>query len=1385
MWSNKYLNIPFKPEGREIDGLDCWGLARLVYREEFGIELPSFAGEYDIDDPKLLHEIIVQQKENWEPLNQPEAGCLVVFRMFGAESHIGIAVSPTQFLHTREKYTSAIENFSSLEWKNRIVGYFKYQENTGIVMSAIPHPLRTQRVNVLIMPGTTLDKVVDVVAREYAVSEKLVNHINLMVNGRVIPKSEWATTVLSDTDTIEYRAVPGKDAGRTLLTLALVATVMTFAGPAATALMGGSTAAAASPLLFNALSIAAGTIMMTVGGQLINAIAPIPTQDPTSQLGSPLSQNLINGGSNQLTKYATIPVVLGKMSVTPPLGAQNYSRFSGTVNSDGIVDNASVNYLDMLLVWGYGPLLIDESTLRVGKLPFSDFYGDNPDGTIRHITLDRISEPTTDQLTAFNGIYGSTIEQIQSGVNLAGNAITITANTPLNTLPANVVILDPASPTYSAQVTAAGVAGQTVANIGSTIQGLPPTVTSGDWIPSSTPGLWSNLALTHRCDKFTVALHFPQGLRATIISGDNAGQVHPAPVMLDFEIRVNNQVDGSGNPVWTHWTTQTIGGTLNSTQSVTTTSVVPATYVTTGRGGQTVVDVPEHTVTVTTQAFNITGGAYIKDAFTWTITKQRTWNVDDIVQVRVRRVTGDNPQPNAAWQYTHTVQLLSLTGYRNQSPAIDPPNSKLAKTALTIQATAQLTGSMPPINAVVQTWCPDWDSATQTWITRQTSNPASLFRYVMQHPANPQRILDSDISTKLDLAQLQYWHEYCDQSRTITLNGVTYTYKFEYNNIMGGQKGVIDVMREICAAGRASPAIVDGMWSVRIDEPRTQIVQHFSPHNSWGFQSTKGLPRLPDALRVQFIDEANDYVNSEIIVSYADKNVDTAQLFESVQLPGITNIGAAADHARWHLAQVKARPEIYELNCDIEHIVCNRGDRVKVGHDVPMWGLGSGRIKTRIAANTFALDEDLPIQLGKSYNMRVRSTNNTGASLELTLKTVFNPINVSKSGNTVTVQFSDIHPMQVGDVVKVAVTTSNINYNITSATVTATTSNSISFTTTDNVPVTGTVSAGGTVSLTDGHYSTVQIVGTTNTNDVQPGDLFLFGEYNTESVDLIVIKIEPTTNKSAKLTLVDYGVTSTYNIFTDYRTLTSDTIFQTNITLPPTLLITNFNNLTPTLPDPSLVLSDYSVMQQVSSGVYAYAIKMPFTNPANLPITADTVEAEVSLSTSQESAGTFSVKVPAQGNSITINNIEVNKEYKIRLRYVGSDGKVGLWSNFITHTVIGKSNNYQTVDSLTVVKSKRNLVITPVSNNIHSDFNCYEIRVWKNSGSGDFWTSTDATIQKFTTINSVTIDLRLFASPRIAHTGVQYRVACRALDTSGNYSPVSALTSITLFTIQP
>ena len=1198
MWQNKYIGIPFLDKGRDTDGIDCWGLVRLVYKQEYNIDLPSFSSEYEADDTERMRDLFAQYKEGWEKIEEPVEGCIVLFNIFGIESHMGIAVSSTHFLHARDKYTSAIESFDSVGWRNRITGFYKYSENKSAILNVVPHPLRTERFTVPILPGTTLDKLANWIKFEYKIAEELASKITILVNGIVVDSSKWSTTALKDTDRVEYRAVPGKgNTLRLVLTLALVAAapwLTTQAGIAMGATTAGTTAAAfatASPLAYTAIS----TGVMMVGGALINAISPIRPPNINTPETS-IQQYMVNGGANQVRPYEAIPVILGKVKITPPLGAVNYLTY----------ENDTESYLSMLLLWGYGPLNIDASTLKIGNISISEYTL-----PVTPVTLDRKTTPTAQQLLDFTAIYGKDVKVVGSNSTL--------------TCPGQ----------YNAVLTEG---------------------TYGPWVPASSgAAVYDSNGTVVPISQFTVSLHLPQGLRRIFAEGKDSGKEESVWVRIEIQVK-----DGTGP--WTTWTDFALGD-----------------------------------------------GTVKKDAFTVNKTYYNL-NSSNEVQVRVRRKTGADTEWTkeangyAKAQIYGQVVLLQTVFLRNTSPIKEPNNCTLAGTALKIKANEQLNGQIEGINAIVQTWAPSWDGTA--WTTMVTNNPADLFLYVLKHPANPQRVKDADVATKINLAQIQYWHNYC------------VTKGFEYNSVIGSQRSILEVLRDICAAGRASPAMIDGKWSVVIDEPKSNIVQHFTPHNSWGFESTKALAKMPDGLRVTYIDEDQDYQQAEIIVYNTGKSASNAELFESIQLPGVTKQSSVIDHARWHFAQAKLRPEVYRLNSDIEYLVCNRGDRVKVMHDVPMWGTGSGRVKQRISSTELILDEQVYIDTTKNYTIRFRSS--LGATVERTL---------DKTG------------------------------------------------------------------MTTGYYTTVKLATSATSTEVNAGDLYMFGEYHQEAQDLLVLSIEPSSNKSATLTMVDYGVTDTYNIFTDYATLSASVIFESQITLPGQDLRNSFTEAD--VPVISLVVSDESAAKLLSTGNYEQRIKVSYTNPQELPRAAQKIECSYYLQTSSTTSSgitTSSTLINAKTftedysvGSVYISGVVKGEVYKIKLRYVASDGRTGPWTDEITHTV-GQFKAYATVDSLELDLNTHFLDMKAVSNTPVNPalFKHYEYRIYRDTGTGDFWDLTPDTTNNIKVVKSTGAtrqNLLEFTSPRLSEAGIKYRVACRTVDIHDSYGDTSALASILIKTI--
>jgi len=89
-WINTYVGIPYVFNGRDIKGLDCYGLCKLVYQAQYGIQLPDWA----IDEPdiSLIDKLITGELTSgaWEPIEDPVDGCFVICSNFKAAHHMGL-----------------------------------------------------------------------------------------------------------------------------------------------------------------------------------------------------------------------------------------------------------------------------------------------------------------------------------------------------------------------------------------------------------------------------------------------------------------------------------------------------------------------------------------------------------------------------------------------------------------------------------------------------------------------------------------------------------------------------------------------------------------------------------------------------------------------------------------------------------------------------------------------------------------------------------------------------------------------------------------------------------------------------------------------------------------------------------------------------------------------------------------------------------------------------------------------------------------------------------------------------------------------------------------------------------------------------------------------
>lgn len=1204
-WWNDYVGIPYKLTGRtREDGLDCWGLVRLIHQEQFDIELPSFSEEDH--SAENVREVMASQRENWVHTDDPKIGDVILLRVLGSASHVGLYLGDKQFIHAKEGINSAIERIDSMAWEKRIIGFYRYAPDHASFIG-LPNPLKTVLIEKSIPEGTTISQLIKGIRDENNISDEIIGNQIIFVNSKLIPVDQWDNYIIQGGERVEYRALPTRDLGSLLTILLLIAAP--FIAPFVAAGIGISVGLAQ-------------TGIMIAGSLLINALFPVRPPELGNGTDQPKSQLLLQGGANQANLFGSIPVVLGQFRFTPPLAAENYSDIKGTDS-----------FLRMLVCWGYGPLAV--SDIRLGDTKLDSF------NEVDYETIGDYSGDSGSEINRFNRIYGKDISQDIINGELLGS--------------------EDSSP-YTTQV----ISGQST--------------------------------------QIIVAIHFPEGMRTITLEGKQAGDVSAAFFRGQIQFR---QLDPDTNAPLTSY------GNINEKSIATTLSLPPAWFnvdndqalekvyrwtritldedskikrydgaytasqfsnpsgnllnrlqenifgfdqtftrlPTIGDGEEELYQICVYgndiVATTDMRSANITGAAATasglkvtiasatitrassdvikigaegekyykrKDAFTLV----KTYDVAlGKYEVRVNRTNSAEPDGETGGgkklrRYFKAI-LYSVTGVSNTRPVVAPKGVSLCMTAVRIKATDQLNGNVEGLVATVQSVCPDYDSATSTWITRPTRNPASLFRYVLQHPANAQAVADS----KINLTDLITWHAFCK------------TNSFMFDMVVTDKRSLLDVMRDIAAAGRASPTFRDGKWSIIIDKARTTVIQYFTPHNSWGFESIKALPRLPHAFRVAFNNAKKSYQPDEMIVYNDGYTSANATLFEGLALPGVTTTDQIFKHARFHYAQLRLRPERYSLNVDMEHLICTRGDLVRVRHDVPQWGLGSGRIKTRTSGTVLILDEAVPMDASVQYTIRIRAA--------------------------------------------------------------------------DGTSVTRTVAAAGS----DGFYNTITLTTSVTATEGAAGNLFMFGSLSEESVELVVQSIEPSSELTARITLVDYSP-SVYD--SDDETIPE---FDSQITKPP------FLQQSVVTSQPTIIsqISDETVMLVLSPGKFEYRLSTTFANPSNIAKDIKFVRGQIDYANDQIANFSQDIIVPINQKYIVFGDMEEGASYTVRLRYETETGKAGPWTTANDHTIIGKTTPPQEVLELTATPQDRSILLD-WSDSEEPDFDYYEVRT-ANSGWGD------------------------------------------------------------------
>ena len=497
-------------------------------------------------------------------------------------------------------------------------------------------------------------------------------------------------------------------------------------------------------------------------------------------------------------------------------------------------------------------------------------------------------------------------------------------------------------------------------------------------------GVDNVVSTTDDANKASLAIQFPQGL---FWLSSSSGNRNTEIVELDVKIRK------SGTATWfpvTNYNAKVTDGRINSTVTSNSWTKVGIAYTTD----------PNHAVVNELPAPSSVGDSVYRtlasyDGETYTYTDyvssytvasatSQLWIAKESSRPFFVNVNVEFPEAGK-WEFK--VQILSEDReVRTSNPAYDtcfissvrsikntPPlasEKPIALIELKIKATDQLNGSVNNLSCTVTSKLPVWNGSA--WVNQATRNPAWAYLDVMRGWAAKNPVPQS----RIDMDSFIAWAAWCDQvpSNYVPTPGepewqtqVRCCCDMEVTSVTTAW----EVLKLIAATGYATPSQNGGKYSITIDQPRTTAVQVFSPKNIKSFSGQMSYHIQPHALRIAYT-RTNETETDEVIVYDDGYNADgsggktQATIFETMQLVGISRYNQAYTIGRRALAQGHLRIETFTVSCDVENLLATRGSLVRLAHDVPKIGSGTGRI-VAVSGGNITIDDDFKLTSGTIY----------------------------------------------------------------------------------------------------------------------------------------------------------------------------------------------------------------------------------------------------------------------------------------------------------------------------------------------------------------------------------------------------------------------------------
>lgn len=124
--SEDYSNLIGVP----YEQMNCFAIAKKFYSQVMGIELKSYHDGKRVETKESSKCLIYTNLGDFSEVAIPNFGDLILLKLWGIESHIGIYLGEGLMLHSIQGTGSVIDRTS--RWGKNVVGYYRVKRGDRV-----------------------------------------------------------------------------------------------------------------------------------------------------------------------------------------------------------------------------------------------------------------------------------------------------------------------------------------------------------------------------------------------------------------------------------------------------------------------------------------------------------------------------------------------------------------------------------------------------------------------------------------------------------------------------------------------------------------------------------------------------------------------------------------------------------------------------------------------------------------------------------------------------------------------------------------------------------------------------------------------------------------------------------------------------------------------------------------------------------------------------------------------------------------------------------------------------------------------------------------------------------------------------------------------------